>query len=160
MIRPALALLLLAAAVPAAAAGPLGFRFEPDAQVELRRLWTASRASGMERVACLAGVMDDDSVRVTRVHALEGWADSLMISARESLEECHPPEWLGTVHTHIALRGGLPYATFSGADRGVNTLWWRRWSVDGTFCVLFSDQDAYCEVDGPHGLRIFPHARY
>jgi hypothetical protein len=70
------------------------------------------------------------------------------------------PEWVGTVHTHIALHGGVPYSTFSGADRGVNTLWWRRWSVDGTFCVLFTEQDAYCEVDGPHGLRIFPHASY
>jgi hypothetical protein len=158
--RSAVLLLLVAAAGARGTPGPRDFRFEPDAQLELRRLWSASRASGMERVACLAGVMDDDSVRVTRVRGLEGWADSLMISARESLEECHPPEWLGTVHTHIALRGGRPYDTFSGADRGVNTLWWRRWSVDGTFCVLFSEQDAYCEVDGPHGLRIFPHARY
>jgi len=160
VIRPALGLLLAAAAGAGVAAAPSGFRFEPGAQAELRRLWSDSRASGMERVACLAGVMDEDSVRVTGVHALRGRADSLMISARESLEECHPPEWLGTVHTHIALRGGRPYSTFSGADRGVNTLWWRRWSVDGTFCVLFSEQDAYCEVDGPHGLRVFPHARY
>jgi hypothetical protein len=160
VIRSELLLLLAVAAGGAAGGGPHGFRFEPDAQVELRRLWTASRASGLERVACLAGVMDEDAVRVTRVRALEGWADSLMISARESLEECRPPEWLGTVHTHIALRGGRPYDTFSGADRGVNTLWWRRWSVDGTFCVLFTEQEAYCEIDGPHGLRIFPHARY
>jgi hypothetical protein len=160
VIRTALALLLVAAGGAGTAAGPRGFRFEPAAQAELRRLWSASRASGVERVACLSAVMDDDSVRVTGVRALEGWADSLMISAREPLEQCRPPEWLGTVHTHIALHGGQPYSTFSGADRGVNTLWWRRWSVDGTFCVLFSDQDAYCEVDGPHGLRIFPHARY
>lgn len=160
MIRPMVAVLLAAVAGAGSAAGPSGFRFEPYAQVELRRLWSASRESGQERVACLAGVMDDDSVRVTGVHALEGWADSLMTSAGRSLEECHPPEWVGTVHTHIALRGGQPYSTFSGADRGVNTLWWRRWSADGTFCVLFTEQDAYCEVDGPHGLRIFPHARY
>jgi hypothetical protein len=154
------AILLAAAAGAGSAAGPSGFRFEPYAQVELRKLWSASRESGQERVACLAGVMDEDSVRVTGVHALDTWADSLMISASQSLEECHPPEWVGTVHTHIALRGGRPYSTFSGADRGVNTLWWRRWSVDGTFCVLFTEQDAYCEVDGPHGLRIFPHASY
>jgi hypothetical protein len=160
VIRPTLALLLAAGAGAGAAAAPRGFRFEPDAQVELRRLWSTSRASGMERVACLAGTMDEDSVKVTGVRALEGRADSLMISAGESLEQCHPPEWLGTVHTHIALRDGHAFARFSGADRGVNTLWWRRWSVDGTFCVLFSDQDAYCEIDGPHGLRIFPHARY
>ena len=160
MIRPAVVLLVLSAAGVGAAAGPSGFRFEPDAQVELRRLWSESRASGMERVACLAGTMNDDSVWVTGVRVLEGWADSLMISAGRSLEECHPPEWVGTVHTHIALHGGQPYSRFSGADRGVNTLWWRRWSVDGTFCVLFTEQDAYCEVDGPHGLRIFPHASY
>ena len=160
MIRPTVAFLLAAAAGAGSAAGPSGFRFEPYAQVELRKLWSASRESGQERVACLAGMMDDDSVRVTGVRALDTWADSLMISASQSLEECHPPEWVGTVHTHIALRGGRPYSTFSGADRGVNTLWWRRWSVDGTFCVLFTEQDAYCEVDGPHGLRIFPHASY
>jgi hypothetical protein len=160
VIRPAVALFLAAAAGTGSVAGPRGFRFEAGAQVELRRLWSTSRESGMERVACLAGTMDEDSVRVTGVRALEGWADSLMISARQSLEECHPPEWVGTVHTHIAHRGGQPYSTFSGADRGVNTLWWQRWSVDGTFCVLFTEQDAYCEVDGPHGLRIFPHARY
>ena len=160
MIRPAVALLLAVAAGAGSAVGPSGFRFEPYAQVELRRLWAASRESGQERVACLAGVMDEDSVRVTGVQALDTWADSLMISASQPLEQCHPPEWVGTVHTHIALRGGQPYSTFSGADRGVNTLWWRRWSVDGTFCVLFTDKDAYCEVDGPHGLRIFPHAVY
>jgi hypothetical protein len=160
VIRPALALLLASAAGAGMAAGPRGFRFEPRAQAELRQLWSDSWTSGMERVACLSAVMDDDQVRVTGVRALQSWADSLMISAREPLDECHPPQWLGTVHTHIALRGGRPYSTFSGADRGVNTLWWRRWSVDGTFCVLFSEQDAYCEVDGPHGLRIFPHARY
>ena len=94
MIRPVVALLFVAAAGAGSAAGPSGFRFEPYAQIELRRLWSASRESGQERVACLAGVMDEDSVRVTGVHALEGWADSLMTSAGQSLEVCRPPDWL------------------------------------------------------------------
>jgi YVTN family beta-propeller protein len=55
VIRPTVALLLAAAAGAGAAAARAAFRFEPDAQVELRRLWSASRESGMERVACLGG---------------------------------------------------------------------------------------------------------
>lgn len=159
MIRAGVVALVVAGAGFEAAPRELGFT--PDAQLELRRLWTTSRDAGAERVACLAGIMDDDSMRVTRVRPLDSWADSLMISAGEALELCAPPAWLGMVHTHIAHRPDQqPYARFSGADRGVNTMWWRRWNTDGTFCVLFSEREAYCEVDGPHGLRIFPHARY
>ena len=66
-----------------------------------------------------------------------------------------------TVHTHVALRDGArPYARFSGADRGVNQIWWRRWKADGMFCVLFSATDAYCEIDGPKGVAIFPRSAY
>ena len=62
---------------------------------------------------------------------------------------------------HIALRDGQrPYSMLSGADRGVNTMWWRHWQTDGMFCVVFSPQDAYCELDGPSGITIFPHAIY
>ena len=153
----ALALLALAAA----AGRPLAFRFEPGAQAEMRRLWVESSAARTERVACLAGRIERDTVRVLRILPLASGADSMNVSARQSLEECAPPRWQGTVHTHLALRDGRrPYARFSGADRGVNGLWWRRWKADGMFCVLYSTTDAYCELDGPQGLTIYPRSTY
>lgn len=160
MIQPAgvtLVLLVLAAT----AGRPLAFRFEPNAQTELRRLWVESAGAKTERVACLAGEIVRDTVRVTRILPLPGRADSLGVSAKGSLEECGPPVWQGTVHTHVALRtGGEPYARFSGADRGVNRLWWRRWNAEGIFCVLYSVTDAYCEIDGPEGVSIYPRSTY
>jgi hypothetical protein len=56
--------------------------------------------------------------------------------------------------------GQRPYARFSGADRGVNRLWWWRWSSEGMFCVLYSATDAYCEIDGPGGVSIYPRSTY
>ena len=160
MIRPAVAALVLLS-LAATAGGPLAFRFEPPAQTELRRLWVESEGARTERVACLAGRILRDTVMVTRILPLSGWADSMGVSARGSLEECAPPRWQGTVHTHVALREGRrPYARFSGADRGVNRLWWRRWNAEGMFCVLYSATDAYCEIDGPEGLSIFPRSTY
>ena len=148
-------------AVAATARAPRAFRFEPDAQTELRRLWVASSSAKTERVACLAGAIRRDTVRVTRILPLTGWADSLNASAGHSLEACGPPRWQGTVHTHVALYDGQrPYARFSGADRGVNRLWWRRWNTDGMFCVLYSATDAYCEIDGPRGVSIYPRSTY
>jgi hypothetical protein len=160
VIRPAVVALALLA-LSATARRPLAFRFEPDAQTELRRLWVVSSGTKAERVACLAGEIRHDTVHVTRILPLTGWADSLGVSARQSLETCGPPRWQGTVHTHVALYDGAhPYARFSGADRGVNRLWWRRWNAEGMFCVLYSATDAYCEIDGPAGLSIFPRSTY
>lgn len=160
MIPPAVAVLALLA-LAATAGRPHAFRFEPSAQTELRRLWVESNGAKTERVACLAGEIVRDTVRVTRILPLIDWADSLGVSARRSLEECAPPRWQGTVHTHVALREGQrPYARFSGADRGVNRLWWRRWNAEGMFCVIYSATDAYCEIDGPAGLSIFPRSTY
>lgn len=160
MIRPALVALALLA-LGASSRRPRAFRFEPDAQTELRRLWVVSSGAKAEQVACLAGEIRSDTVRVTRILPLEGRADSLGVSAGESLDTCGPPRWQGTVHTHVALRDGVrPYARFSGADRGVNRLWWRRWKAEGMFCVLYSPTDAYCEIDGPGGLAIFPRSTY
>jgi hypothetical protein len=160
MIRLAVAALALLA-LGANSRGPRAFRFEPDAQTELRLLWVASSGAKAERVACLAGEIRRDTVTVIRILPLDGWADSLGVSARQSLETCGPPRWQGTVHTHVALRDGVrPYARFSGADRGVNRLWWRRWNAEGMFCVVYSPTDAYCEIDGPRGLAIFPRSTY
>jgi hypothetical protein len=156
----ALAPLLIGADVPAPV--PSAFRFEADAQPELHRLWEVSSLAKAERVACLAASIEGDTVRISRVYPLEaGRADSLGISAVASLESCGPPEWRGTVHTHVALRDGrFPYSLFSGADRGVMMLWWQRWRLAGIFCLLYSDEDVICEIEGPQGAVLFPRSRY
>lgn len=146
------------------ASGPIpsAFRFEADTRPQLHRLWDASSEVKAERVACLAGAIEGDTVRISRVLPLDsGRADSLGISAGTSLERCGPPEWRGTVHTHVALRDGRrPYSLFSGADRGVMMLWWRRWNVDGIFCLLYSPEEVICEIEGPEGAVLFPRSHY
>jgi hypothetical protein len=141
---------------------PSTFRFEVGATPELHRLWEASSSAKAERVACLAASIESDTVRISRVVPLEsGRSDSLGISAAASLENCGPPQWRGTVHTHVALRDGQrPYSLFSGADRGVMMLWWRRWNVDGVFCLLYSPDEVICEIEGPEGAVLFPRSHY
>jgi hypothetical protein len=158
---------LLAAALFAVAAGPvLGqnpghptFKFAREAGLALRDLWQSSIAAREERVACLASSIRNDTVFVTRVEALEPEeADSLGISAKASVEQCRPPQWSGTVHTHIALyTDDLPSTKFSAQDRTAMRLWYDRWHADGVFCVVYSEQDAHCEADGVvGGLRSRP----
>jgi hypothetical protein len=152
----ALAVALAAARVP----GPQALAVAPDAQVGLRALWRASVAARAERVACLASVVDGDTLRITRVNPLTAGADSIEVSAGSSIELCGPPEWQGTVHTHIPLtEGQRARAQFSGADRGVMLMWWQRWKMDGTFCLLYAEGEAHCEIDGA-GLLILPSTRY
>lgn len=141
---------------------PRAFRFEPDARPALQRLWESSFDAKAERVACLAASIGDDTVAISQVFPLvPGPADSLGISAEASLESCGPPRWRGTVHTHVALRDGrYPYSLFSGADRGVMMMWWRRWDVDGIFCLLYSPDEVICEIEGPRGAVLFPRSRY
>jgi hypothetical protein len=141
---------------------PSAFRFEADASAELHRLWDASSTAKAERVACLASTIEGDTIQISRVRLLDaGPADSLGISAAASLDNCGPPEWRGTVHTHVALRDGRrPYSLFSGADRGVMMLWWQRWRVDGIFCLLYSGEEVICEIEGPAGAVLFPRSRY
>jgi hypothetical protein len=141
---------------------PTAFRFEGRAGPELHRLWDESVRFRSERVACLAGVIESDTVRITDVFALEpSRSDSLGISAGASLDACGPPSWKGTVHTHVALRDGRqPYSLFSGADRGIMMIWWRRWREDGIFCLLYSAQEVICEIEGPGGAVLFPRSRY
>jgi len=131
------------------AADGSAFSFDEAAAADLHELWRASTDAREERVACLGGYRRGGSWRVTSVEPLAAAADSFGVSANASIERCGPPHWLGTVHTHIAHRGdGSPYATFSGADRGVMALWWRRWRAAGVFCVLYTERDAHCEADG------------
>lgn len=141
---------------------PRAFRFDDSAQPELHRLWDASIEAKAERVACLAGSIDSDTVRISEVFPLEaGSSDSMGVAAGASLELCGPPRWRGTVHTHVALRDGRqPYSLFSGADRGIMMLWWRRWREDGIFCLLYSAEDVICEIEGPRGAVLFPRSRY
>jgi hypothetical protein len=73
-------------ALAAATGHPLAFRFEPSAQTELRRLWVESTGARTERVACLAGQIISDTVRVTHILPLTDWADSLAVSAQQSLD--------------------------------------------------------------------------
>lgn len=151
----------LAGALAAApAVGPTALAVATDAQAGMRALWRESAAAGAERVACLASIVDGDTLRITRINPLPAGADSLAVSAGSSLDLCGPPAWQGTVHTHLALASGRPsQARFSGADRGVMLMWWQRWKMDGTFCLLYAENEAHCEIDGA-GLIILPSTRY
>jgi hypothetical protein len=129
------------------------FRFSSEAGAALRALWQASVKAREERAACLASTIRHDTVFVTRVLALPPeQADSMGISAKASVQQCGPPAWSGTVHTHIALyTDDLPSTKFSAQDRTAMRLWYDRWHTDGVFCLLYSREDAHCEADGVVG---------
>jgi hypothetical protein len=133
---------------PVAAAKPT-IRFSREAGTALRALWEASLAAREERVACLASSIRNDTLVVTRLAPLEpSDADSMGISATESIERCGPPEWSGTVHSHIALyTEDRPSSRFSAQDRIAMRLWYDRWHADGVFCLVYSAHDAHCEAD-------------
>jgi hypothetical protein len=129
------------------------FRFSAEAGHSLRALWEQSAAAKEERVACLGASIRNDTVFVDRILALEPReADSMSISSAASIERCGPPEWSGTVHTHVALyTAELPSTRFSAQDRGVMRQWYERWHADGVFCVAYSARSAHCEADGVVG---------
>jgi hypothetical protein len=135
------------------------FRFSADAGATLRVLWEESAAAHEERVACLAADILGDTVFVSRILRVEpDAADSMGISATASIERCGPPEWDGTVHTHVALyTEDSPSRRFSGQDRTVMRMWYDRWRSDGVFCIVYSKRSAHCEADGVvGGLRSRP----
>jgi hypothetical protein len=129
------------------------FRFSREAGAALGALWKASLAAREERVACLASTIRNDTVFVSRIDPLEPEeADSMGISATASIERCGPPEWSGTVHSHIALfTDESPSTRFSAQDRTAMRLWYDRWHADGVFCLIYSAHDAHCEADGVAG---------
>ena len=129
------------------------FRFSQEAGSALRKLWDSSVAAHEERVACLASSIRNDTVFVTRIMALDPEdADSMGISATASVEHCGPPEWSGTVHSHVAMyTDELPSTRFSAQDRTAMRLWYDRWHADGVFCVVYSAKSAHCEADGVVG---------
>jgi hypothetical protein len=135
------------------------FRFSREAGRALSVLWQASLAAREERVACLASAIRNDTVFVSRIEPLESeGADSMGISAIASIARCGPPEWSGTVHTHIALyTDDQPSTRFSAQDRTAMRLWYDRWHADGVFCLIYSAHDAHCEADGVvGGMRTRP----
>jgi hypothetical protein len=153
-----LALCPIAAAQSSPSSEPT-FRFSPEAGAALKALWEESVAAHQERVACLAARVSGDTVLVSRVERLDPeLADSMGISAGASIERCGPPEWAGTVHTHVALyTDDAPSRRFSGQDRTVMRMWYDRWRSDGVFCVAYSARHAHCEADGVvGGLRSRP----
>lgn len=178
--RPAARLLvgltagLLAASVPFAAAlgqsataAPASpgatreppFHFTREAGRALAALWQSSIAVHEERVGCLAADVRDGAVLVTRVLPLRpDGADSMGIASDASIARCGPPEWRGTVHTHVAeYTGGRPSGKFSAQDRGVMQRWYDRWHADAVFCLVYSAEDAHCEADGVvGGMRVRP----
>ena len=147
---PASALPVAAGAQEAPAAG---FRFSVEAGAALKALWQESVAAHQERVACLAADIRGDTVFVGRVHPVApDAADSMGVSATASIEQCGPPEWDGTVHTHVALyTEDSPSRRFSGQDRTVMQMWYDRWRADAVFCVAYSENSAHCEADGVVG---------
>jgi hypothetical protein len=149
------------ASTAAAQSSPSGpaFRFTAEAGAALRALWEESVEAQQERAGCLAAQIRGDTVIVQRILRLEpDAADSMGVSAIGSIERCGPPEWSGTVHTHIALyTDDSPSRRFSGQDRTVMRMWYDRWHSDGVFCVAYSERSANCEADGVvGGLRSRP----
>jgi hypothetical protein len=123
------------------------FRLANGARSSLQQLWQSSSIAREERVACIGGFRDAGVTYITRVEqVIAAWGDSSHLTAEGSLQQCRPPEWLGTVHTHIVQIAGRPYVTFSGADRAVMWEWHNRWHTDGVFCVLYDYRRAYCEA--------------
>lgn len=170
LLRHPVTLALLWLAVWAAPAGAqhqaatprATFQFSKEAGRALRELWNTSLAAREERVACLAASIRNDTVFVSAVAPLEPEdADSMGISALASVDKCGPPEWSGTVHTHIALyTDDRPSTRFSGQDRIAMRLWYDRWHADGVFCLVYSERNAHCEADGVvGGMRSAPRLR-
>jgi hypothetical protein len=117
----------------------------------LTALWERSVDTRLEQVACLAGEVGRDTVRVTAVMPLVTTSsDSLGAEAGESLDTCGAPEWIGTIHTHVrSTDADAPATRFSPGDRAVMSEWVRRWTRPGAFCVLHSDRAMHCEVYPP-----------
>jgi hypothetical protein len=165
LVLPAVLCVIAAASAHAHRGAPragndASFQFNVAARTALQGLWQSSTDAKQEEVACIGGYRRGGVSYITRVVRVRTSADSMSASAAISLRECGAPEWLGTVHTHIARFGGLPYVTFSAPDRGVMREWHNRWKADGVFCVLYDEQHAYCEAgDESSGEALYAYPR-
>jgi hypothetical protein len=158
--RPGLiAALLMQCALPIClpAQGLPAWVIDPPAKDSLGRLWAESISANREHVGCLGGTLGPDTVRVERVILLDAApGDSLNAPAELSLATCAPPQWIGTVHTHVrSTDDPSPAPRFSGGDRVVMSVWSGKWRSRGAFCVLYSDRGAHCEVYPP-GRSLIP----
>ncbi len=152
----ALALLWCGPATLRAQAQP-AWQLSREAKNGLADLWDGSITRRREAVACLGGWLEGDTVHLTTVQPLDlSASDSLTAGAEESLARCGPPEWIGTVHTHIrSTDDDQPSPNFSPGDRNVMSAWSARWGAQGAFCLLHGDGVAKCEVYPP-GLPLRP----
>lgn len=140
---------LLALAAPAGAQ-QASWVMGPAAKQGLQQLWALSLTTRREQVACLGGTIGSDVVQVTRILQLEDYSDSLTASAQLSLTRCAPPEWIGTVHSHVrSTDDTMPAGRFSPGDRAVMSAWTTKWGGQGAFCIVYSTQNAHCEVYPP-----------
>lgn len=123
----------------------------PPAKLALQQLWATSLTTRREQVACLGGTLGPDTVLVTRIKPVNEPSDSLNASADLSLAACSPPEWMGTVHSHVrSTDDDAPAGRFSSDDRSVMSAWTRRWGGQGAFCLVYSERNMHCEVYPPH----------
>jgi len=128
---------------------------ETPARRPLSALWQSSVAARAERVACLSGRIGRDTVWISgATPVVVAGADSLTAEGEPSLAQCGPPNWIGTVHTHIRSTDDPdPAPRFSPGDRAQMSEWVRRWGRPGAFCVLYSSEGAHCEVYPWRGPR-------
>ncbi len=121
------------------------FRFAPSARLVLHDLWDESSGARQERVACIAGYRFNGVFYVTRAQRV-GFEEADSLHLTPDPASCAGPEWSGTAHTHVVKFDGQPFVTFSHSDRMLMTWWRKTWQAEGTFCVLYSDAQAYCEL--------------
>lgn len=144
---------LLLVAAPLAAQGQPRWSLGPGVGDSLHRVWQLSVTQRREQVACLSGSLGLDTVLITLVRPLEiPSTDSLTADAEESLAACGPPQWIGTVHSHVrSTDSEQPVNRFSPGDRAVMSAWRNRWGMRGAFCVVYSERGMHCEVWPPPG---------
>ena len=148
--RHALVALLLCLAARSLTAQQQAWVMSPEAKLALQQLWATSLTVRREQVACLGGTIGPDSVVVTRIKPVNEPSDSLNASAQISLATCAPPEWIGTVHSHVRSTDDAdPASRFSPEDRRVMSAWTTRWGGQGAFCLVYSERSMHCEVYPP-----------
>lgn len=144
------AVILLCLAARSLSAQQAAWVMGPQAKLGLRELWATSLTARREQVACLGGVIGADTVRVDRVRPVDEPSDSLTASSEASLATCSPPQWFGTVHTHVrSTDDETPASRFSRGDRAVMSEWTTRWGGQGAFCLIYSARHMHCEVYPP-----------
>ena len=146
----ALVALLLCLAARSLAAQQQAWIMGPQAKLGLQELWATSLTVRREQVACLGGAVRADTVLVDRIKPVNEASDSLTASAQLSLTLCAPPEWIGTVHSHVrSTDDESPASRFSAGDRAVMSEWTARWGGQGAFCLVYSARNLHCEVYPP-----------